>query len=155
MQGRGAEPPNSDLATHHRPGIFQRFRRQLERGVWLNTSNYGRAGDWEIELDGRVVGRLTSPEFADMFWLAYTLTDAAPELLNSTELWHHCKLRFRCAGTHDYASNALASIGENGPQANSIVYMRRLLLASHGRVERFGYDYPHLARRLLRLLPDI
>jgi hypothetical protein len=69
------------------------------RRAWqLLKSNYGRDFGWYVELDGTVVGELTDPQWAEMFWDSYAIKSVSPEsdsVLFDRSNWLHVRFRFR------------------------------------------------------------
>jgi hypothetical protein len=45
--------------------------RRWRLGVF--QTNYGRAGGWYVERDGRQMALLTGPRFEEMFWVSYAV----------------------------------------------------------------------------------
>jgi hypothetical protein len=147
------QPHNVEKVDDRNQTVWRRLRLQLERGRWLRASECGRNSGWWIELEGRTVGRLTSPEFVDMFRVSYRVEEASPEMLGDAGPWWECKLRFKNVATGEYAQNVIASGGVGDSGAQSRVAVRGLYLKPHGPAEEMGYRLPCLTRVLLWLLP--
>lgn len=73
---------------------FMRWGRPLSlKRRQIAASDYGRAGGWYVEHDGRPIAALSDPQYEDMFWVSYAiepLTEDEEEqrrLLESEEFW--------------------------------------------------------------------
>lgn len=96
---------------------------ERDRRLAIFETNYGRAADWWIELDGRRLGRLTDGKFDDMFWYVYRVDlassdDEARALVLAPDLWARCRLTFRSVPFGILAESAFG--GVRGPQQGRI-----------------------------------
>ena len=109
----------------------------LARAIYLVKSDFGRADGWQIELDGRAVGRLTDPFWEDQFWHSYAVTanteDEAP-LIRDDQLWSESKFAFRSLGTGETVTYAFCGGGPPFVREGRIL-MRRLYLLPNSRLE--------------------
>ena len=115
----------------------------IHHARFLVDSDYGREAGWDIELDGRVVGQLSDPKWADMFWYSYAVTDVVADAPGSyresspiaTEaLWSECRFAFRSRGTGEVARHAFPG-GRPPVVRGGRVLMRGLYLVPSSRME--------------------
>lgn len=107
--------------------------------LWkLWRSGYGRKDGWDIELRGQVVGSLSEPEWADMFWVSYLVTQVNENTgasLADPENWQdHFRYRSRSMG--EYAEHAFAAAPGHAYPHGSRVAMRALYLLPRNWWER-------------------
>ena len=102
-----------------------KYRDQLR--IW--ETERGRSLGWDLELNGRVVGRLDEPRQEDMFWTSYRVTSTTDALalsarLLSEDFWKgdgFTRLVFRSRAVGLPADNAFpASGGFVGPRRVSV-----------------------------------
>lgn len=111
----------------------------LERARLLVDSDYGREAGWDIELDGHVVGELSDPQWVDMFWYSYAVTevsgsDGASSPIANDTLWNECRFCFRSRATGEVALHAFP--GGSPPFVHDgRVLIRALYLVPSSRVE--------------------
>ncbi len=102
--------------------LFATFlRRRLplsperERERQIIASDYGRAGGWYVEHNGRRIALLSDPRYEDMFWVSYAiepLTEDEEErrrLLESEEFWL-TKFVYRSRQFDEVAGNAFPAL---------------------------------------------
>ena len=107
--------------------------------LWkLWRSAYGRKDGWDIELGGQVVGTLSEPEYADMFWVSYRVNqvhESTGAVLADPENWlHHFRYRSRSMG--EYAEHAFSAAPGKAYPHGSRVSMRALYLLPRNWWER-------------------
>jgi hypothetical protein len=105
----------------------------------LWRSGYGRKDGWDIELDGQVVGTLTEPEYADMFWVSYRVSqvhESTGAVLADPENWRGCLFRYRSRSMGEYAEHAFSAASGRAYPHGSRVCMRRLYLLPRSWWER-------------------
>ncbi len=124
------------------------FRSSLSRARFLVLSNFGRASGWYIELDGKRVGELVDPQWADMFWDSYTVR-AWSDVLRDDTLWNDCRLSFWSQQTGERVTGAFAG-GSPPFIRDNRVGMRGLYLTPSSRLESWLVDLYLLRRRLRR-----
>ncbi|MDX2093587.1 MAG: hypothetical protein SFX73_37455 [Kofleriaceae bacterium] len=107
----------------------------MSEHVAIVEANWGRDGDWWIELDGRRLGLLTDATWVDMFWWRYRLDlsasdDEARALLADRELWGSCRFTFRSVRFDRLVTTAFCAgkSGEAGPH-DGFISMRGLAIA--------------------------
>ncbi len=100
--------------------------------IW--ETEQGRAEGWDIEFDGRVVGRLDEPRQEEMFWTSYRVAATTEDpvwsaLLVSEEFWRgdmSTQLVFRSRALGNLAEEPFSAAGGFvGPQR---VAMRGLFI---------------------------
>lgn len=84
------------------------------RRLRILETNFGRDAGWFVEIDGRRVAALKSPQWYDMFWDSYEiepLTEDAGErrrILTDIQWWDSDVLVYRSRDFDDIAENAFA-----------------------------------------------
>jgi hypothetical protein len=112
--------------------------RSFRRARYLLESAFGRHDGWYVEFEGEIVGELTDPQFADMFWVSYAVHQAKGDrsaVLHDDALWNDCRFVFRSRRTGERAKNALAW-GVRPAIQDGRVEMRALYLTEHSYLER-------------------
>lgn len=118
------------------------------RASYLVRSDFGRVDGWYIELDGRVIGDLADPFWADQFWHSYTVTTKSQDddaLIRDDRLWSEGRFTFRSRRTGETVVHAFCG-GAPPFVREGRVLMRRLYLLPNSRVE-------NLWLTLFQLLP--
>lgn len=134
-----------------RTGLVNRPVRQMRsfrRARYLLESSFGRRDGWYVEFEGEIVGELTEPQFADMFWVSYAVHEAngrRSAVLHDDGPWNDCRFVFRSRRTGEPAKNAFAW-GIRPAIQDGRVAMRALYLTEHSFLERAWIW-------MLRLLP--
>jgi hypothetical protein len=112
--------------------------RSSQRARYLLESAFGRRDGWYVEFEGEVVGELTDPRFADMFWVSYAVhrpNGGRAAVLDDDTLWNDCRFVFRSRRTGEQAKNAFAW-GVRPTIQHGRVAMRGLYLTEHSYLER-------------------
>lgn len=116
------------------------MKKKLQRVRHLLNSNYGRKYGWLIELDGKIIGELKNPRYADMFWVSYdivALKKGEECFVNARTTWDELELRFKNKVMNEYAIYAFPSIPPNTENSmKGKVTMRGLYLIPKGLIEK-------------------
>lgn len=116
------------------------MRKRFKRAQDLLDSSYGRKYGWFIELDGRIIGELKNPKYADMFWVSYdivALNNEEESFVNAHSTWDNPKLRIKNKVMNEYAIYASPSISPNSENSmQGKVVIRGLYLTPKGRIEK-------------------
>lgn len=93
------------------------FQLSLSDRIAIVESNYGREFGWYVLSDcDEPLATLTNPQFADMFWTAYTVTPVDGQTITQTErFWNEDCHRIRNIGYPDFV---LESFGHYDSETN-------------------------------------